>query len=806
MGHAGDVGQWRGQLPEDAPEELRQLHRRVQQRRRYNLLLGLGAVGVVLLALATAGGAYLWSVCRYAAVDAEITAEPDGLDPGRLVVQYVPRSTGQIGFRRRSAERTTELLDQIVADNLGRPQTFHWNLGAAAEGGTIEVVYRRGWLLRTQPLGDRQHRGSLPADRGALTGQIVDATTNRPVAGAEVRVAGSSLSTVADADGRFVVEAIGGSVVPLEIAAPGFTTDRFEYRVRPERANRVRVALSPGLEAGQIRIVLTWDGPPKDLDAHLEGPLPDDERFHVYYHEPGDLKSRQFVRLDVDDRDGQGPETITVLGVLPGTYRYFVHDYTNRDDPDSKALANSGAEVKLYQGGQTYRFRAGHDVPGNIWNVCKIEVGPKGAEVVRVDTYEGSKAEKLGLYAKRTMGNREQWIGRLGGSATSEEAVAAGLQWLARHQHPEGYWSSTCLGPASEHPDSRCEQESPCDGSGTPYEMALTGLSLLAFQAGGHYADNHRRYSRNVRQGLEWMVAQQRRDGGLIGSMPAKGYPRFHKNYMYEHGIAAFALCEANAIALATGRTPEPRYDRAVRRAVDFIFSQQHHDGGWRYSDDLSLPSDTSVTGWQVLALKSAAEAGIDVPEAVIDRIRRLFLSRRTGSQGRTGYLNRHPNTDATTAIGMLVHQFMLDEPDSPLVRAAAPYMAQLAEENWGGQSSVAPDYYLWYNGTLAMFQAGGDPWERWNRCVRDAVVGLQRDRGCQRGSWDPNSKWGRWGGRIYTTALAVLTLEVYYRYAAADETFEDLEFNAAASTAPNGAADTDANSVELPERRRANE
>ena len=77
-------------------------------------------------------------------------------------------------------------------------------------------------------------------------------------------------------------------------------------------------------------------------------------------------------------------------------------------------------------------------------------------------------------------------------------------------------------------------------------------------------------------------------------------------------------------------------------------------------------------------------------------------------------------------------------------------------------------DYYLWYNCSLAMFQAGGDNWDRWNSVVRDTILQLQEHTGCARGSWSPKCRWGDQGGRIFSTALAVLTLEVYYRYARA--------------------------------------
>jgi hypothetical protein len=198
----------------------------------------------------------------------------------------------------------------------------------------------------------------------------------------------------------------------------------------------------------------------------------------------------------------------------------------------------------------------------------------------------------------------------------------------------------------------------------------------------------------------------------------------------------------------------------------------QYHDGGWRYSDDPAESGDTSVTGWQVLALKTAKEAGIPVTDECVQNVRRFFDARATGVHGRTGYNDRNVLTEATTGVGMLARQFLLGEPDGPLVRDAADYLADYAEEHWSDREAKGQDrdFYLWYNCTLAMFQAGGKPWERWNAPVRDTIIKLQRDDGCARGSWDPSSKWGRQGGRIYTTALAALTLEVYYRYASHQE------------------------------------
>jgi len=147
--------------------------------------------------------------------------------------------------------------------------------------------------------------------------------------------------------------------------------------------------LSPGLKAGQIRVVLTWGKNPRDLDAHLTGPLPGGRQFEVSFRNKGDLQSKEFVNLDVDDRDGDGPETITILGVLPGTYQYKVQNFSDSAVLHSKALAQSGAEVKVYQGGQTYRFATDQSSEGVIWHACDIEVDQSGVATVRkVDQYQ----------------------------------------------------------------------------------------------------------------------------------------------------------------------------------------------------------------------------------------------------------------------------------------------------------------------------------------------------------------------------------------------------------------------------------
>jgi hypothetical protein len=373
----------------------------------------------------------------------------------------------------------------------------------------------------------------------------------------------------------------------------------------------------------------------------------------------------------------------------------------------------------------------------------------------------------MGVYGMRTLGDRAQWIAKYGGTPESEKAVDDGLQWLARHQADDGSWSRFTMEPGRQ--ECRCDRSAPCTGrGGGPFEMAHTGLAILAFQAGGHYDFNGTRYSGTVRKGLGWLADHQQLDGALVGTQGSEHRSRYSRQCMYEHGMAAFALADACAVAAAGGRKPDERIQRAMERAVAFIYAMQHDDGGWRYNEHKRETSDTSVTGWQVLALKSASQAGVPLDDRRVDKVREFFEARAERDTGRTGYTHPAPLTEATTGVGMLARQFLLNEPDSPMVRKAADYLAGYAERTWKDASPARhnTDFYLWYNCTLGMQQAGGEPWERWNRIVRDAIVKRQRHQGCPKGSWDPEDRWGDEGGRIYTTALAVLTLEVYYRFA----------------------------------------
>lgn len=126
----------------------------------------------------------------------------------------------------------------------------------------------------------------------------------------------------------------------------------------------------------EYRVVLTWDENPSDLDAHLEAKKQENTVFHVYWGKTAYYEGDELIaQLDLDDRTGYGPETVTVtVSVdMETKYKYYVNDYSNRNSPNSKELSFSGAKVEVYRGDmllKTYSVPA--DVRGTTWNVFEI--------------------------------------------------------------------------------------------------------------------------------------------------------------------------------------------------------------------------------------------------------------------------------------------------------------------------------------------------------------------------------------------------------------------------------------------------
>jgi len=361
------------------------------------------------------------------------------------------------------------------------------------------------------------------------------------------------------------------------------------------------------------------------------------------------------------------------------------------------------------------------------------------------------------FYRSRLDANRSALAQRSGASGASEQAVERALDWLARHQDADGRWDGGTAryedGTAVQGDDDftvHCPPGQTCFGECAYWEAdtALTGLALLTYLGAG-YTHQDGKFATTVGNGLDFLIAQQKPDGDLRGSSKAVG--------MYCHAMATLALCEAYALSL------DERLRDPAERAVAFLVRGRARDGqAWRY-EPAAPAGDTSILGWVVMALKSAREVGLRVPDQTgVGRGTLLWLDRVAAGRdkGLARYQPTEPVTATMTAEAWVCRQFQgVGGPGASSSEAAA-YLLQ--HESDKGDSN----FYYWYYGTLAMYQHGGQPWTRWNGRIRDRVVKLQRSSGHQSGSWDPDdSMYGAKGGRIYCTTLAALTLEVYYRY-----------------------------------------
>jgi hypothetical protein len=360
------------------------------------------------------------------------------------------------------------------------------------------------------------------------------------------------------------------------------------------------------------------------------------------------------------------------------------------------------------------------------------------------------------VYRSRLDPDRSALARKAGASDASEQAVERALDWLARHQDADGRWNAGTVKNAEgvSTPEQfdftvHCPPGETCAGACfyAQADTATTGLSLLAYLGAG-YTHIDGKYTDAVYKGLQFLLGEQKRDGDLRGDARSVG--------MYCHAMATLALCEAYAL------TGDEKLRDPVERGVRFLVHARSSGGsGWRYIPN-GRDADTSVLGWVVMVLKSAREVRIPIAdEARSAALDWLDQVKRGTDGGLAVYMPGHAVTPTMTAEAWVCRLFLGVDRSDAASDEAATYLSRR-----GGDRDGLNYYYLYY-GTLAMFQRGGVDWTRWNRAVRDRLIDRQVKRGHSAGSWnrDDDKTWGALGGRVYWTAMATLTLEVYYRY-----------------------------------------
>jgi hypothetical protein len=362
-----------------------------------------------------------------------------------------------------------------------------------------------------------------------------------------------------------------------------------------------------------------------------------------------------------------------------------------------------------------------------------------------------SNSEQLPAeYQLRQSAERLELARPFGADQDTEAAVSAALTWLARAQASDGGWNAKQFGGGTETYALGENRH----GTGDRADTGVSGLALLAFLSGGH-THTHGEHQETVQRGLVYLMRSQMPSGDLSGPKQIGQDASVTNARMYCHGIATLALAEAYAMT----------HDDALRQplllAVGYtLHAQDPRSGGWRYRP--GDPGDLSQFGWQAMSLRSVERSGIRLDPLVRQRMFRFLDSCATGPSG--GLARYRPSegvASPTMTAEALACRLLLNHRAS----AAAQWEARnylLANLPGSGEDNV----YYWYYATLALFQLQDESWRRWNVAMKSKLVNSQQSVYAQEaGSWDPDRLWGGYGGRVYSTAMSCLCLEVYYRY-----------------------------------------
>lgn len=347
------------------------------------------------------------------------------------------------------------------------------------------------------------------------------------------------------------------------------------------------------------------------------------------------------------------------------------------------------------------------------------------------------KNHKSGELSGRTEEARSILTKAFGGTATSEAAVSSGLKWLANHQNKDGSWSFN-------HTREACQDSCTSPGS-LNNNVGATSMAMLCFVGAGH-THHDGNYQEQVKNGLEFLARQYlaaETKGDLRGVTGGN-------SGMYAHGIATIVLCELYGLS-------RDRKVRVIAQAcVDFTVDSQHaENGGWRYRPN-QADGDTSVVGWQIMAVTSAKMAGLTVPGRVKVRAERFLDSVQLEQGAFYGYTTPSKKL-STTSIGLLCRMYYGWDSSTPALGVGVEFLSATGP-------SKDNQYYNYY-ATQVLHHWGGSKWKKWNKVMRPQLVSTQVTDGHAAGSWAPRDPHGRTGGRLYSTCLSILTLEVYYRH-----------------------------------------
>ena len=334
--------------------------------------------------------------------------------------------------------------------------------------------------------------------------------------------------------------------------------------------------------------------------------------------------------------------------------------------------------------------------------------------------------------------------------AKSPTTVRDSLAWLARHQLQDGSWRFDPPGGV---------ERSYADPGTWKSAAGATSLALLPFFGASQTHKTKGPYRDQIRNGLNWLMVHQKPDGDLS----AGGVPK-----ELSHTLATIALCEAY------GLSGDREVGVAAQKAIRLIVESRDTKLGSR-SDSPGKPPTLFLLAWQIMAIRTAMMAGLEVPPALLETAGKILDSLQT-ADGKYGETIAREVSNAATAMGLLSRMYLAGRPRGLTVfgghflffsskESKEPADWVKSGQQFLSRTSLSSEDAI-YNlfATVYIHELSGADWDAWNRKMRKQLVDSQIKEGNEAGSWwNADDVRAAEGGRLFQTAINTLMLEVYY-------------------------------------------